>query len=306
MKLYRLFLLIVLFYSPLLFAQSPFSVKKIIALEEINSGYRPVFVHSKSIVYTDAANNGLYLYDFKSKKSTKLCDDTGAGNHFKVSEDGKTVVYKSYVIDHFGRRQSSVYKIDITKNKKTELIKNVRELSSLDYQDGNLFFIHQKSLKKYFFKNKKIKSKQLHAFSDADLNLIVYENGVKKVLNPFGKGNYIWVSLSPDKQKVLFTKTGKGTFVCDVDGNIIAHLGRLHAPKWSDDGKWIIGMNDFDDGYKYTNSQIIMISSDGKDRQVFNLKDIKIALYPDLSKNNSKIVFNTESGKIYVLSLKYR
>ncbi|MCF6242999.1 MAG: hypothetical protein L3J74_16860, partial [Bacteroidales bacterium] len=144
------------------------------------------------------------------------------------------------------------------------------------------------------------------AFTDADLNLVVYKNGKQHILNPFGKGNYIWVSVSPDGTKILFTKTGKGTFICDSEGKNIINLGRLHAAKWSKDGKWVIGMNDFDDGSKYTNSQIIIISPKGINRQVLDLKDIKIALYPDLSDDNSKITFNTDNGKIYVITLKYR
>ncbi len=306
MKLYHLVVLMTALYSNALFAQLHVSVKKATELKEIASGFHPVFVSSKSIVFTDGANTGLYLSDFKKKTITKLCDDIGAGNHFKVSEDGNTIVYKSYIIDQFGRRQSSVYKLNIANKKKTEVIKNVRELSSLEYQKGNLFFIHHKSLNKHPLNNEKSIESRVLAFTDADLNLVVYKNGIKNVLNPYGKGNYIWVALSPDKQKVLFTKTGKGTFICDTDGKIIANVGRLHAAKWSKDGKWIIGMNDFDNGHNYTNSQIIMISSDGTNRQVLDLKDIKIALYPDLSNDNSKIVFNTETGKIYVLTLKYR
>jgi hypothetical protein len=95
MKLYRLFVLMAALYGNALFAQLNVSLKKVTELKDISSGFRPVFVSSKSIVFTDGANTGLYLSDFKKKTITKLCDDIGAGNHFKVSEDGNTIVYKS-------------------------------------------------------------------------------------------------------------------------------------------------------------------------------------------------------------------
>ncbi len=305
MKFYALFIITV-FYSNILFAQQNISVKKISELNGISSGFRPVFISDKRIVYTDELNNALFLYDIKKKSALKLCDDIGAGNHFKVSDDGKSIAYKSYKIDEYGRRQSSVYIFDIKTKEKKVLIQDVRELSSLDFHKGNLSFIHQHSLKNYRLKPIEKSNKRLLAFTDADLNLVVLENDKQNIINPLGKGNYIWVSVSPDGTKILFTKTGKGTFICNSKGENIVNLGRLHAAKWSKDGKWIIGMNDFDNGHKYTNSQLIMISPDGKNRQILDLKNIKIALYPDLSSDNSNVVFNTETGKIYILKLKYR
>ena len=306
MKLYRLFILILALYGNVLSAQQNISVKKISELNGISSGFRPVFISDKSIVYTDELNNALFLYDIKKKSALNLCDDIGSGDHFIISDDGKNIAYKSYKMYEYGRRQSSVYIIDIETKVKKTIIQDVRELSSLDFQNGNLSFIHQQFLKEYSLNPEKKLKNGLLAFTDANLNLVAVENSKQNIINPLGKGNYIWVSVSPDGTKILFTKTGKGTFICNSKGEDIINLGRLHAAKWSKDGKWIIGMNDFDNGHKYTNSQIIMISPDGKNRQILDLKNIKIALYPDLSSDNSNVVFNTETGKIYILKLKYR
>src|SRR5690606_32122909 len=58
-----------------------------------------------------------------------------------------------------------------------------------------------------------------------DSKIAMYINNEKRILQPLGKGNYIWPSLSPDKTKLLFTLAGTGTFVSDLQGNIIAELG---------------------------------------------------------------------------------
>ncbi|RLD78069.1 MAG: hypothetical protein DRJ10_10920 [Bacteroidetes bacterium] len=102
----------------------------------------------------------------------------------------------------------------------------------------------------------------------------------------------------------MFNKTGEGTYICELNGKIIANLGRLSAAKWSNNGLWVIGMNDYDDGKQYTSSQIVLCSADGKTRQSLELKNQKIALFPDISADYSKIVFNDEKGKIYILFLK--
>ena len=297
-------LLIVYLLSNTLFAQNDFSIVKISKLNIIDKGYRPVFLTKKQIIYTGNQEKGIYLYDLRKKKRKKLNEDPGAGHHFIISEDRKKIAYKTYFFDKQGRRQTSVYEQDIKSGTKNLLLKNARNLSSLSYRNNNLSFTQAGNLKVYSKGIKNSETDQQQVFTDENLNLVLYQSGAQKILNPLGTGNYIWVSLSPDGNKILFNKTGKGTYICDLQGNIIADLGRIHAAKWSDDGKWIIGMDDYDDGQKYTRSKIILISSDGKTKNVIELKDIPIALYPDISKNNSKIVFNNDRGEIYLIKIR--
>jgi len=306
MKNYLLFFLLSLFYTSSIFAQKTVSVKKIKPIKEISSGFRPVFVGDRGLIYTSQSNKGLYYYDLKKKNIQKLCDDTGAGAQFKISKNEKKLVYKSYAFDEYGRRQNSVYEIDITSGKKNEIVKNQRILSTLSYSGDTPVFLQNNSLKSLSENSLKKADDELLAFTDADLNLIISRNGTQKKINPLGEGNYIWVSVSPDRTKILFTKTGKGTFICNKEGEILADLGRINAPKWSKDGKWIIGMDDYDDGQKYTRSQIVFVSPDGKNRQKLTLKSVKVALYPDISQNNKQVVFNDENGKVYLLNLKFR
>ncbi len=297
-------LLIVYLLSNTLFAQNDFSIVKISKLNIIDKGYRPVFLTQKQIIYTGNQEKGIYLYDLRKKKRKKLNEDPAAGHHFIISEDRKKIAYKTYFFDKQGRRQTSVYEQDIKSGTKNLLLKNARNLSSLSYRNNNLSFTQAGNLKVYSKGIKNSETDQRQVFTDENLNLVLYQSGAQNILNPLGTGNYIWVSLSPDGNKILFNKTGKGTYICDLQGNIIADLGRIHAAKWSDDGKWIIGMDDYDDGQKYTRSKIILISSDGKTKNVIELKDIPIALYPDISKNNSKIVFNNDRGEIYLIKIK--
>ena len=54
-----------------------------------------------------------------------------------------------------------------------------------------------------------------------NLDLNLYRNGEKVVLNPHGDANYIWVSLSPNQEMILFnTRYGTGCMQssCCFDG----------------------------------------------------------------------------------------
>jgi len=293
-----------LMISQILYAQKKFSVNKVDELKGISSGSHPIFVNNTDdILFSSFANNGLFLYDVKNQTTKSLNTDNGAGFQFRVSENSKTVVYKSYIMDKSGKRQSSIYEQNIATGNKKPIIENTRGLGAISYLNGNLLYLQNNQVKVHMLKSTSSNSTFAAVLTDIDLNLILLKDNKKIVLNPLGSGNYIWVSLSPDKQKILFNKTGKGTFVCNLKGEIISDLGRLHAAKWTNDGNWVIGMNDFDDGQQYTASQIVLSSADGKIRQNLELKHQKIALFPDISPDYSKIVFNDEKGKFYIINL---
>ena len=289
----------------LLYAQKHFSINKVNELKGLPAGSASVFINnSNNIVFSSITSDGLYFYDVNKKTVETLNTDNGAGFQFHLAENGKTVVYKSYIMDASGRRQSSIYEQNIASKERKAIVEYARGLGSISYHDDNLLYMHHGKVEVHTMKTITSKSEKATAvFTDDDLNLVLLRNNQKVILNPLGNGNYIWVSLSPDRQKILFNKAGKGTFVCDLKAKITANLGRLHAAKWADDGNWIIGMNDFDDGQKYTSSQIVLCSVDGKKRQSLELKNHKIALFPDISSNYSKIVFNDEKGKLYIISL---
>ncbi len=133
--------------------------------------------------------------------------------------------------------------------------------------------------------------------------IAIYQNGEKKILTPAGEGNYIWPSVSPDKSKLLFTLAGKGTFVSDLNGNIISQIGYANAPKWSADSKWIVYMVDKDDGLRVTSSELYVVSADGNTKiQLTKTQEI-LEMYPEFDSTGGQVVCNTYDGKILLLKL---
>lgn len=287
------------------YGEAQFSVKKIEQITNINAGYSAIFTpNGEKILFSTENNNGISVFDLKLRKQTTLNTEKGSGFEPSISTDGKIVFYKSFVFDETGRRYSSIISQNIETGKKTEILAKQRNLSSVHASAESVIYMNNSQVKSYSSKKKCAQNcTENVAFTSPNMDLVVFNNGIEKVINPFGEGNYIWVSISPDKTKVLFNKVGKGTFVADLNGKIIAKLGRLHAAKWSADGKWIIGMNDFDDGHQYTSSKIVIASANGKTRQELELANAKIALSPSISSDNTKIVFNNEKGQIFILNL---
>jgi Tol biopolymer transport system component len=136
-----------------------------------------------------------------------------------------------------------------------------------------------------------------------DQKIAIILDNQKKLLTPLGEGNYIWPSLSPDKTRLLFTFAGRGTFVADLAGNVLAELGIARAPEWSPDGNWVVCMVDVDDGHVITASDIWVVSADGKRRiQLTETEDL-IEMHPAWSPSMDKIAFDTVDGRIGYLTI---
>ena len=124
--------------------------------------------------------------------------------------------------------------------------------------------------------------------------------GVTRMLAPTGSDErYIWASLSPDGSRVLYYVSGKGAFVCDIDGSHVTAMGNLTAPKWWDN-KTIVGMDEEDGEYTITASRIVARTLSGE-QQVLTGDDV-IATYPLPCAQSGKIVFSTPDGQIYLIT----
>ena len=134
-----------------------------------------------------------------------------------------------------------------------------------------------------------------------NLDLNLYRNGEKVVLNPHGDVNYIWVSLSPDQTKILFN-TKFGTAICDLSGKELVNLGQdINAPVWYGND-YVVGMDDNHDGYYNIESSITIASVDGALFQRLTSPE-GMAMYPDVDAQSGRVVYSTEDGDIHLLQL---
>jgi hypothetical protein len=133
---------------------------------------------------------------------------------------------------------------------------------------------------------------------------VLYRGGERKSLMPNGEGFYIWASLSPDGTKILYNYQGRGSFICDTEGNILHDLGRINAPKWFND-RLVIGMDDKDDGHRITSSELVAYSLGDKTKRTITATPERSEMFPFAS-GNRKIAFCTDNGEIYIMKVRVR
>jgi Tol biopolymer transport system component len=256
------------------------------------------------VLYTSENYKGLWIMDLSTGGSAKLNDDNGAGYEPQFSNSGSEIIYRS---DKFvnGKRYSSMFVQNISSKEKLLLEQDVRNLYPPKASTGGLNqYLKNGALQKYSSDISLSKSTEnIPAAFIENTRIALYSKGQKKILTPLGEGNYIWPSVSPDGKMLLFTLAGKGTYVCDLEGNIISDLGYANYPSWSRDGKWIVFMEDYDDGYVITSSEIGVVSADGSSRFQLTESADRIELYPKWSPSTDEIVFHTDTGEIYKLTL---
>lgn len=133
--------------------------------------------------------------------------------------------------------------------------------------------------------------------------LVTLPDGTSRKLAPAGDVLYVWISVSPDGEQLLFTALGKGCFISDLEGNILKDLGQLNAPKWVNKD-WIIGMNDQDDGHMTNSSDLFAYHLGTERKQNLTSDSDAIAMYPHVSPGMDRIIFKNEKGELFTSKIK--
>jgi len=277
---------------------------KLTAIEDGQFFYPKVSPDGEKVLFTSDDYKGLWIKQLNENRFVKLNDADGAGYEPQFNPSSDEIIYRS---DKFidGKRYSSLSVQKIDSKEKMILEKDVRNLYPPKSVGGNsIVYLKNDALKKYSSSSSLSKSPMNSpAAYIENSKIVLFTDGEKRILSPLGEGNYIWPSVSPDGQKLLFNLAGRGTFVSDLDGNIISDLGYANYPSWSRDSKWIVFMEDYDDGYQITSSEIGVVSVDGNSRFQLTESSDRIELYPAWSPSSDEIVFHTDKGEIYKLTL---
>ncbi len=298
MKLLRITLFILCVFSSAN-AQLRTSTIEKLPLEPSHQWNQPQFSpDGKYIYFTTLDFNGIWEYSLESKNSRAVTADAHSGFGFAVSKNGKQISYRRSMNDERTReRLQELVLLDLATGASTVAAAG-SEVSTPAFVQNELTYTTGK--------NFKLPSRAASVGSIIlgieNTKIALSRNGKKVLLDPLGNGSYVWPSLSPDGQKVLAYDMEKGTFVCDVNGNNVLLLGRLDAPTWTRDGKWIIYMDDKDDGHNIASSEIRAISQDGRQKVQLTATDQVLEMYPSCSSAENKIVCSSLGGDLYVIS----
>jgi tricorn protease-like protein len=290
------------------FAQDVQVINKI-EVTSIDNGqyFYPKFNTSgDKIIFTSETYKGLWLYDTNTKVIRNISQREGVGFKPNFNKSDKSIVCRSYMFEN-NKRISTLLNIDVVNGQESVLLENERDLNyPMQTSLGNVFTLVNKKVMSFEQSLQKQNPLQNElAVYIENSNLILESMEGIEVLNPLGDGNYLWPSFSNDGKKLLFTKAGVGTFVSDLDGNIIAELGRANFAKWAKDDEWIVFMDDYDDGVHFISSEIkARHIASGK---TFNLTQTnnEIEMYPEYSASTDEVVYHTTDGRIIKLTLQF-
>lgn len=266
-------------------------------------GFNPVLnATGDKLLFTESGFSGLNLVDLATNEFTQISKDAGAGFEPQFSTDNSRIFYRKTTFDN-NRRFNAVQSFDLKTNRSSELLTPQRNLNKIyPLTNGVIAFSGRNILRATAVKST---ATPVVVSANDELKIMLY-NGKITYLNPLNmpEPRYIWVSLSPDSKKILFTAAGKGTFICDLNGKILSSLGSINAPVWFNND-YVVAMEDKDDGHRVISSKILLISIAKKTKTEISTPD-KIAMYPTASGKANRIAYHIENGEIEVVDVKMK
>ncbi len=255
------------------------------------------------IYYTTLDGNGIWEYSLRARSSRSITADAKSGTAFAVSADGKQVVYRRTSLDRRGRtRRQEIVLMDLA-SRTTSVIASGTDLSVPTFANNAPVYSIRTETRKLA---KSRREGEITILGIEDTKIAINKSGTKVLLDPFGNGSYVWPVLSPNKRWIVAYEMDRGAFVCDLDGRISSKLGKRDAPSWTRSGKWIVYMDDRDDGHQTLSSDLWAITPDGKSVAQLTATERILEMYPQCSPTENKIVCSTLGGELYLLSYEER
>ena len=224
-----------------------------------------------------SSNTGLRRYDMLTGTMTTLSEAVGAGYRAELSADGSNVIFREKSVARDKTVRTELKQVGPGMKKAKVLLRPTRDMRAISVSQ-NL-----------------VSSRPTVTIENRQLVLTL--GGTSTVISPCGTDkSYIWPSVSPDGQKVLFYVSGKGAYVSDLAGQNVQYLGHdLRAPQWYNNDV-VVGMNDRDNGEVTVSSEIVAVNLRG-DRQV--LTHGINAMYPYAAQG--AIVCSGFQGETYLI-----
>lgn len=277
-----------------------------ISTEIVSKALFPKFsADDKKVIFSSDNYKGLYKYDLVTKTSSVITEEDGAGYNPLVLDD-ETILYRTTNYKK-GRKFHSLFSKDIKTNNETELVREERNLRLPNQHLGSnvLYRIDDRTEAHSFSSDKLLKGQATKAVYSENGELRLIEDDRTTILNPLGKGVYVWESMSPDGNMVMFTLGAKGTYICDLEGNILDRIAEAHYPRFSPNGKYISYMVDTDDGHNYLSSDIYVYSLSSKESYQITNTDDQIEMFAEWSNESNQLVYHTLEGKIIISTLEF-
>ena len=237
------------------------------------------------ILTTTQTSRGLRQVDLQTGEEIQLTDIPGAGFQPSVSADGRRILCRKVTFDENYMRQTSLQILDLDRGTQRQFRAPAREVRSYE----TALSPERDTRPEVFIE---------------DLQLMVTVDGVTRNLSPNGtdeETRYLWPSLSPDGQHILYYVSGVGAYVCNLEGDDVRFIAHdCRAPQWYDN-ETVIGMNDRDDGEMLLTSTIMAYTLDGRQQELS--EPGQMLMYPQCCASRSLIACSAASGEVFLIRI---
>ncbi len=252
----------------------------------------------QSLFMTTAGYHGIWQFHPETGVLRQITDEPGSGYGFSISPDGARLAFRRTTTgENIFDRTQEIVDVDLRTLDEVSLARG-RDLSVPVYRTNGVLYQEMEANDLATAAGVSDPRPIVLGIENTKISLLL--NGTKRLLDPFGDGSYIWPGLSPDGTQLVVYDMARGTIICDLNGTVTAELGRRDAPVWMRSGKWLVYMDDRDDGHAIVSSDLYCVSSDGL-TTVRLTESPAIELLPDCSPTDNQIVCSTLSGEVYML-----
>lgn len=263
------------------------------------------------IAFSSSRYEGIWVASSDGKDVNRLTAES-AGFGLSWSPDSKSILTR---VSHYEdkKRKLSVKQFIIEDSQVLNLTETLDQLSDLPVWDvsGEHVLIPIENKIERVRSNSELQiAKQnsdsfVYLISKNDL-IKVDTDGNQTILTPFKNETYLNLSVSPDRSKIAFEVYGGGLYTMDAVDLTIQELGSYQRASWAPNSQYLVAMSSKDDGYRFLESDLIVIDTDSGQIQNITLETDIIAMNPDWSPLNNAIIFDSpDTGIIYYLPIRY-
>lgn len=304
----KIFLFIFISFNAIISAQSNYQLLIESTPEEavMNANYSP---DGLKVAYTKSGYQGLWILNLQAQTTKQITDEAAAGFGYKWSFDSKSILTR--VAKYEDLKRFNAVKIFNVETGKSRQLSDYKTLMPYlpEWLDGDskVYLPHKGSDEVYVSgveKNSIITNDLITFEKNNKITVLDFISNSEYNLEPIKDAQYINLSLSPDKMKMVFEVMGGNMFVVNTDGSNLIDLGKGNRPKWSLDSKKITYMITEDNGHEFTASDIYIINTDGTGKVNVTNTETVIEMSPSFSPDGKSIVFeNYNDGSIYLMNI---
>ncbi len=282
-----------------LFAGNPTTIR------EISDGQQPRWspdgVH---IAFTKAQYKGIYLYSLTDHSIRQITDESAAGYGMVWSPQG-TEIAARVRMELSGRQLFALVLYPIDQNPPVYLTDyqiGMPGTPCWDSQGTRIYLNGAKESQIWDVPGKSPIQSAVWMIVKDRLYRVDNEGNKTQIALP-EDGPVLEPDIASDNSHIALKILGGHLWIMSIDGTPPVNLGYGDSPRFTHDGRRLCYVVIKDNGHRLTESDIFMTDVQGKTSVNLTESPDVIELHPDWSPDDTRIVYDTNNGKIQILTV---